>query len=67
MGLTGNGITGLFGSYLSSSDAWDLGNKSQVAWPACVAVAEGASGTMDAVHGTAYAVGCASLLTCRAC
>ena len=70
VGLIGdNGINGLFSSYLSFSDVWDRGNKTQVAWPGCVSITKGASGTTAAVQSTLYAIGCASLLgvTCLAC
>ena len=67
--IDNNGINGLFSSYLSFSDAWDRGNKTQVAWPACVSITEGASGAIAAVQSTDFAIGCASFLdmTCPAC
>ena len=64
VGLTGNSITALFSSYLSFSKSWELGDRAQVAWPACVALAEGVEGSMDIVKNREYAIGCASLLTC---
>ena len=60
--IDGSGTTSLFSSYLSFSGAWSLGNRTLVAFPACVTRVKGTPGIITAVQNTPFAIGCGSLL-----
>ena len=55
--IDGSGTTSLYGSYLSFSRAWTLGNKTLVAFPACVTRVKGTPGVIAAVQSTPFAIG----------
>lgn len=64
--IDGSGTTSLFSSYLGFSGAWSLGNRTLVAFPACVTRVKGTPGVISAVQNTPYAIGCANSSACRA-
>ena len=60
--IDGSGTTSLFSSYLSFAGSWALGNRTLVAFPACVTRVKGTPGIIAAVQSTPFAIGCAGLL-----
>ncbi|BDA45294.1 probable focal adhesion kinase 1 at C-terminar half [Coccomyxa sp. Obi] len=57
-----SGSTSLLGMYASRSQDWTLGTASSLAWPRCIRRTTGGSvGELQALNGTAYALGYSSL------
>ncbi|CAL8471108.1 g10650 [Coccomyxa elongata] len=57
-----SGTTSLLATYASRSQDWTLGTASSVAWPRCIRRSTGGSnGQLQAINGSSYALGYASL------
>ncbi|KAK9842451.1 hypothetical protein WJX81_000763 [Elliptochloris bilobata] len=64
--IEGSGTTSLFSSYLTFSGAWNLGNRTLVAFPSCVNRVKGTPGMITAVQSTPFAIGYAEVGTAHA-
>jgi len=52
-----SGTTSLFTSYLSFASEWTQGNRTLVAFPACVTRVKGSDGMASAVRAAPYSLG----------